>query len=130
MDYYAPPTRECAALVVYTEARGEPWLGQFLVAKTLVNRAVASGDGICETAGKERQFHGFEANRWPTAFTPLEKEWRIARVIADFVIERAWNFHTVCGQPFYFRAGGKSDSWHGMKYLCSVGQHHFYGLQP
>lgn len=130
MDYYAPPTRECAALVVYTEARGEPWLGQFLVAKTLVNRAISTGEGICETAGKTGQFLGFEAKRWPAEFKPDAKQWRIARIIADFVIERAWNVHTVCGQPFYFRAGKKSDSWHGMNHLCSVGKHHFYGLQP
>jgi hypothetical protein len=130
MDYYAPPTRECAALVIYTEARGEPWLGQFLVAKTLINRAVATGDGVCETAGKDNQFHGFEAKRWPAKFTPDAKPWAVAMTIASFVIEYAWNDHSVCGQPFYFHAGAKRDIWHGAKYLCSVGGHHFYGVQP
>lgn len=130
MDYYEPPSRDCAALIVYTESRGEPWLGQFLVAKTLVNRAVLAQDGLCETAAKDRQFHGFEANRWPAKFSPDAHQWSTSQVIVAFAIEHAWNIHTVCGQPFYFHSGKKKDIWHGAAYLCSVGGHHFYGIQP
>lgn len=128
MDYIPPPSRDCVAAVVYTEARGELLLGQILVAKTLINRAVRSGDGLCETASLYRQFHGFEAVRWPNDFKPDQKAWKISRKVGDFTLEFLWNVHTYCGEPLYFNSGPIKRPAKDAVFLCTVGSHNFYGV--
>lgn len=125
MDYLPPPTRDCIAAVVYSEARGELLLGQLLVAKTLINRSVRSGEGICETAGKPDQFHGFNVVRWPNNYA--RDGW--SRRVGDFALDYLWNVHTYCGEPLYFNSGKQIKSpAKGAVYLCTVGNHNFYGV--
>lgn len=125
MDYSPPPTRDCIAAVVYTEARGEPLLGQLLVAKTLINRSVRNGDGICENASKSQQFHGFDTVRFPNTYKP--DEW--SRRVGDFALDYLWNVHTYCGEPLYFNSGKQIQSpAKDVVYLCTVGNHNFYGV--
>lgn len=129
MDYSPPPTRDCIAAVVYTEARGEPLLGQILVAKTLINRSVRDWDGICETAAKRRQFHGFDLAQWPNKFTPEPKAWKVSRKVGDFTLEFLWNVHSYCGVPLYFNAGATiKPPADDVVFLCTVGSHNFYGV--
>ena len=124
MDYYAPPTRDCVALVVYSEARGEVLLGQLMVAKTLINRSVANSNGLCEEAARPGQFHGFENYVWPNKFRPNAEDWRRSRWVADMAIEWFWNVHAApCGQPIYFNAGKILKQY---EFLCTIGNHHFY----
>lgn len=123
MDYSPPPSRDCVALVVYSEARGEMLLGQILAAKTLINRSVKNKNGLCEEATRSGQFHGVEKYMWPNKFAPHMADWTWSRKVADFVIENLWNVHSYCGQPLYFNAGKLlKDRVH----LCTVGNHHFY----
>lgn len=129
MDYSPPPTRDCIAAVIYTEARGELLLGQILVAKTLINRSVRDGEGLCETAGKYNQFHGFEAVRWPNNFKPDVKGWKVSRKVGDFTLEFLWNVHSYCGEPLYFNSGAEiKPPAKDVVFLCTVGNHNFYGL--
>lgn len=123
MDYSPPPSRDCIALVIYSEARGELLLGQILAAKTLINRAVKNQNGLCEEATRSRQFHGVEKYMWPNKFSPDPQEWAWARKVADFTVEHLWNVHSYCGQPLYFNAGQILKQY---KHLCTVGKHHFY----
>lgn len=113
-----PSARDCLALVIYTEARGEPILGQLLVAKVVINRSVDSSTGICDIATQPQQFHGVRDIVVP--FRASKREWDISRAIADFAIDYLWNVHTYCGRPTYFSAGPASSSA-----LCTVGGHNF-----
>lgn len=50
----------CLALVVYTEARGEPLDGQLLVAEVVINRVQSERypDTVCAVAFEQHQFSG------------------------------------------------------------------------
>jgi spore germination cell wall hydrolase CwlJ-like protein len=50
----------CLALVVYTEARGEPLDGQLLVAEVVLNRVQSDmyPDRVCDVAFDHKQFSG------------------------------------------------------------------------
>lgn len=50
----------CLALVVYTEARGEPLDGQLLVAEVVLNRVQMESypDKVCDVAFDHKQFSG------------------------------------------------------------------------
>jgi spore germination cell wall hydrolase CwlJ-like protein len=52
----------CLALVVYTEARGEPLDGQLLVAEVVLNRVQSEKypDDVCTVAFQQHQFSGLK----------------------------------------------------------------------
>ena len=52
----------CLALVVYTEARGEPLDGQLLVAEVVLNRVQMEQypDDVCTVAFQQHQFSGLK----------------------------------------------------------------------
>ncbi len=52
----------CLALVVYTEARGEPLDGQLLVAEVVLNRVQSEKypDDVCSVAFEPHQFSGLK----------------------------------------------------------------------
>lgn len=123
-----PPYLECAALVVYSEARGEPLLGQLLVAKTLINRAVVKGTGLCEEADRYKQFIGFEALKHPGKVDRSTVQWKTSALSAYVAARYLWNVHSFCGIPLFFRVGnGSVHEWNGYPLLCVVGNHSFYG---
>lgn len=46
----------CIDLAVWHEARGEPEIGQYLVARTIINRAANAGTTPCEEVFKRNQY--------------------------------------------------------------------------
>ena len=46
----------CIDLAVWHEARGEPQLGQYLVAKSIINRAKNNSSSPCEEVFKPNQY--------------------------------------------------------------------------
>lgn len=73
----------CIAVVVYTEARGEPIDGQFAVAEVIINRVADPRypDDACAVAYQPGQFDG------PNHFRAIEnpEAWALAVAIADDV---------------------------------------------
>ena len=53
-------SRDCVALVVFSEARSQSYLGQALVAQVVVNRAIQADQGLCDVATAPDQFHGVD----------------------------------------------------------------------
>lgn len=53
----------CLALVVYVEARGEPYDGQLMVAEVVLNRVATEGypDTVCDVAFDYKQFSGLNS---------------------------------------------------------------------
>lgn len=62
----------CLALTVYHEARGEPAMGQFAVARVVLNRAGGRLGAVCPTVLKSNQFS------WTiTRVTPVKGGYRL-----------------------------------------------------
>jgi spore germination cell wall hydrolase CwlJ-like protein len=69
----------CLALVVYTEARGEPYDGQLMVAEVVMNRVKMKEypNNICDVAFDYKQFSG------------LNSEIDLSAVVSDDAWERS-----------------------------------------
>jgi len=121
--------RQCLALTVFAEARGESWLGQAAVAQTVINRAVADGEGVCDVIAAPGQFNGIDD--WPFPRLPHEIDapaWEVAQQVADAVIEGDYVVSPpACASATYFyRSDIRIPGWaRGMDVVCKVGNHIF-----
>ena len=116
--------RDCLALVVYSEARGEPLLGQIIVAQTVVFRTIAHDTDICTEVLASDQYHGVD--QWAVPRQPTDASaWKTARRVADFVIDYGYKLTDYCGQPLYFYSGKRPKWLFDNKVLCVVGDHTF-----
>jgi N-acetylmuramoyl-L-alanine amidase len=110
---------QCLARAIYHEARGEPVLGQYAVAKTIVNRLTASGfpGTICDIVYQPHQFTGIRQLRVRDA-----KAYLLAKDIAYNVLGGAIlpDF-----QGLYFHAKHVNPRW-GKKRIATIGSHVFY----
>lgn len=118
--------RDCLALVVFSEARGESYLGQALVAQVVINRARRDDTGVCDVAMAPGQFHGLRD--WPYPRRPAEidaEAWRIAREVADAVIEGDYvPAPEVCAKATSFSTGAPPAA--GLVEVCRVDGHVFF----
>lgn len=116
--------RDCLALTVYSEARGEPILGQIIVAQTVVFRSIENSTDICTEVLASGQYHGVE--RWAFPRKPSDASaWKTSRRVADFVIDYGYRLTDYCGQPLYFYSGKRPKWLFDNKILCIVGSHTF-----
>jgi spore germination cell wall hydrolase CwlJ-like protein len=78
----------CLTCNIYEESRNQPFAGQVLVAKTTLNRAKASGDSICHTVWKHKQFSW---TNFPLGRKPVKEmePWRHALEVAHLVLMEA-----------------------------------------
>lgn len=118
--------RDCLALVVFSEARGESFLGQALVAQVVINRARRNDTGVCDIAMAPGQFHGLRD--WPYPRRPAEidaEAWRTAREVADAVIEGDYvPAPKTCAEAAFFSSGDAPAV--GLVEVCRVGGHVFF----
>jgi spore germination cell wall hydrolase CwlJ-like protein len=107
----------CLALVVYTEARGEPYEGQVMVAEVVLNRSslTAYPDSVCDVAYQSKQFSGMTDD-----IAILEPEaWDVAVDVAFTVMEKydkgseATHFHATSVTPYWSKKLTKVDSLGG-----------------
>ena len=121
--------RDCLALVIFSEARGESWLGQAAVAQVVINRAVEAGEGVCDVAMAPGQFHGLE--KWPYPRRPAEIDeaaWLKAREVADAVIDGDYTVEppSCRSATYFFRYSGRRESWvRDLIEVCRIGEHVF-----
>lgn len=120
---------DCLALAVFTEARGESWLGQAAVAQVALNRAADPRwpDDLCSVVSQPEQFHG--VRDWPKGREPIDvnpRAWRqaqavaVAVMLADYVVAP-----TLCASATHFWAG-PTPSWaRGLKVVCEIDSHTF-----
>lgn len=120
-------SRDCVSLVVFSEARSESYLGQALVAQVVVNRAVASGDGLCEVVTAQSQFHGVERWAYPRDPVSIDKaSWeRAQRVTADVVSGDYVSAPRACAEATYFFKRPIPAFAKNFTFLCEVGAHVF-----
>ena len=121
--------RYCAALAVFTEARGESPQGEQAVARVVDNRVRDGrwGNTACAVVTARRQFAGVA--RWkgrPLPWTVDAASWRDAWN----AVEAAQNgtYPACMASATHFDSTRfKVPTWaHSMTHLCTVGLHRFY----
>lgn len=117
----------CAALVVFGEARGEPYVGREAVAHVVVNRAKLNGTTVCWETFKPHQFAGVQGRR----HIPKGKAWEDAVMAARRVVEGGAADFTGGATHFdNLRAFG-TPCWAGAKdRVGRWGNHTFYRARP
>lgn len=114
---------QCAAKVVYDEARGEPLQGKVAVLNVVLNRAKATGKSICDVvyqkANSVCQFSGMCKKKNIT----VDDEHK--QLAYDFVIQREYKDNTKGAT--HFHAVYVEPSW-SRKYerTTKIGNHIFY----
>jgi spore germination cell wall hydrolase CwlJ-like protein len=111
----------CLALVVYTEARGESYQGQVMVAEVVINRVDHDSypDNVCGVAFQKRQFSGMTSD----ISIDEPEAWDTAVSVAFSVMEgyatgtKATHFHTNSASPVWASK---------LERLDTVGGHTFY----
>ena len=114
----------CLALVVYTEARGEPLDGQLLVAEVVLNRVQMESypDTVCAVAFEPHQFSGLNT-------TPdledifVDPAWQTSINVAIEALEDT----TLGSGATHFHNNKKTPYWaRKMTLLGKYGRHTFY----
>lgn len=118
--------RNCIALAVFTEARGEPIEGQIAVAEVVRNRMWSDrwGSDPCEVVAQLNQFHGYRD--WPRPSHPWDVDreaWDRALIVTNGVMLYGW---TTCASDADHFFAGATPAWaRDMDVACRIGDHEF-----
>lgn len=126
-DVLAGQRLNCIALAVFTEARGEPELGQAAVARTVLNRARAARVTECDVVTAVAQYQGIEklhADPWLID----ESAWHRAVAISTAVATDSYDVGRCASATSFIAAshGELPASWRDLREVCRVGDHRFY----
>ena len=132
----------CLALAIFSEARGEPTLGQEAVAHVIMNRAEILNMQVCEVVVEKGQFswnprkyiHAVKTKAGATTYAvrrkllPVTKDgWAKAVLVAQKVLLRHGNLQ----RAEFFHAKYVNPPWKTrMTRLFSIGNHVFYARKP
>ena len=115
----------CLSLALYHEARGEPLLGQLMVAKVIVNRMESRRwpSSMCNVITQDRQFSFYRKDNTPKPRD--EVAWAKAQELATQIIDDpkilpytvADHYHTVDVHPVWRRK---------LHRVVRIGHHIFY----
>ena len=99
----------CLALALFHEARGEPIMGQLMVAKVIVNRVASDRfpDTICDVIMQHRQFSFVRNGKFPKPKD--QKSWKSSQDLANQILEDkrilpqsvADHYHTASVRPVW-----------------------------
>lgn len=113
-----PPQLDCSAMIVFSEARGEPIVGQVAVAEVVYQRGEP-----CDVMNAPGQFHGIRD--WPVPRDPEAidaRAWRMALAASWIAQERLWQ--SECAGSTHFYAHEKvTPEWAGKP--CVIAGHTF-----
>lgn len=124
----------CMALNIYFESRGEPELGQKLVAQATLNRA-DSVSGVCNAVLAPSQFswtrryvakRNLKPNVRPQAG---DESWNKSQHIADLALQGRLSLQQKWHNVTHFHSTAVRPSWasnKNMQYLGRIGNHCFY----
>lgn len=118
----------CLAEAIYHEARGEPYIGQVLVAETILNRAKRSNNGnICKTMATKGQFPWWKHHR----SMPIKEEVAFKRA-AELAVHTQLGTKVATPFPVYYFFG-KTEwryfKWANTRHTVRIGSHIFLPLQ-
>lgn len=117
----------CVALAVFSEARGESYLGQAAVAQVVLNRALKAAQTPCEAVTEVAQFQGIE-QMTDDPWRVDAEAWKHALQVAEVVAMRDYDTGACArATAFHARSGDPPDWAAKLKLVCRVGAHQFYG---
>lgn len=126
-EIYAWPSDDVTALAanIYYEARGEPVLGQVLVAQVVLNRTKHSNwpNSVEQVIKQRKQFSWFSHYK---SYSPQNREaWKTAIKIAKFTLEN--KDLDLSNGALYYHADYVKPSWaKKLTHVLTVGSHKFY----
>lgn len=140
VSFNPPPTdglefedagRNCIALAVFTEARGEPIEGQIAVVEVIRARMQAEGFPAypCEVVAQLHQFHGYRD--WPRPSYPWDVDreaWELALRVTDGVMLEGWS--SCATDATFFYKGQPPRTNKPLRVLCEIGAHAFAQVAP
>lgn len=109
----------CLAATLYTEARGEPKIGQIAVAQVVVNRTISRGKDVCSVVREPGQFAWVHPNN-----IPKNESWNESLKVAKEVLNKQHSDPT--NGAIYFHSGRKPKDWKSMVNVANIGNHKFY----
>lgn len=123
--------RQCIALTVFAEARGEPLEGQIAVVEVIKARMSAEGfpSYPCEVVQQLQQFHG--VRDWPKPSYPwdIDREaWEKALRVTDGVMLEGWS-SCAAGSTYFYR-GEPPELNKPLQVTCEIGAHAFAMVAP
>lgn len=141
VSFNPPPTdglefedagRQCIALAVFTEARGEPLEGQIAVVEVI--KARMESDGFpsfpCDVVQQLQQFHG--VRDWPKPSYPWDVDreaWELALRVTDGVMLEGWSSGCKADATHFWR--GETPPWaQNMTVHCRIAEHAFASVAP
>ena len=121
--------RECMALNIYHEARGEPILGQIAVAQVTLNRMELHHypDTVCGVVWQRRQFSWTHDGH---SDTPREiQAWEKSKLIAQIVMESWDSGRDITQGADHYHADSVNPGWADRNRVTTrIGVHTFYDL--
>ncbi len=112
----------CLAMVIYTEARGEPIEGRLAVAEVVINRMERGGvpKSVCAVT--------FQANQFAAPAKTLKSdEWQESLLIAKAVLKDPEGTLPGLGATFFHSVDVRPYWASHMKRVARIGRHIFYG---
>lgn len=118
--------RDCIALAVFTEARGEPEAGQRAVVEVIRARMESArwGSDPCEVVAELDQFHGYRD--WPRPRHPRDVDaaaWERSLQVTDDVM--LYGASSGCGPADHFWRGRWPEWASDYRAACLIGNHQF-----
>lgn len=129
---YEDAGRNCIALAVFTEARGEPIEGQIAVVEVIRARMNAKDWPAfpCDVVAELDQFHGYRD--WPRPSYPWDVDreaWETALRVTDGVMIEGWSSGCAEDATFFYR-GDPPRTDKPLRVLCEIGAHAFAQVAP
>ena len=111
----------CLALVVFNEARAEPYEGKYAVAEVVINRAEQQNKSICEIVKQPNQFT-FVKNKGLTIPKTEKDAWEEAQKVASSSLSKRTNYSN---GALYFNTKAIGVRFN-KKRKASIGNHVFF----
>jgi hypothetical protein len=123
-NYLDARQMQCMQMTVYHEARGESFLGQYLVAKTIANRVQSPmfPESPCEVVAQRNQFAGYKPIPASSEVPGLTSA-KFVSVLAFSNLKLVSNFEEV---KWFTQTGEQSKFHNGLVPNRSEGGHTFY----
>ncbi len=121
----------CMALNLYFESRGEPELGQKLVAQVTMNRAQQDKSKVCEAVLARHQFSWTKKHvagkRLNKRSVPKEPVWSDMQALAGDAVHGNISLPAKWKNVAYFHSESERPAWAArQRFLGKVGNHLFY----
>lgn len=128
---YEDAGRNCIALTVFTEARGEPIEGQIAVVEVIKARMDSEGfpSFPCDVVQQLQQFHGVRDLPKPSYPWDIDRAaWELALRVTDGVMLEGWT-SCAAGSTYFYR-GEPPELNKPLRVHCEIGLHAFASVVP